>query len=190
VTRRDAVGAPVVWRRTDITGLEHFQISHTPDGPLLEGTVVAAPDEGPLRVEYTIECNPAWHTRRVVVHALINHRREHLELVRDDDLRWWRDGTPVPEIEGCVDIDISETPSTNTLPIRRLALGIGESAPVKSAWILFPSMEIRPLPQTYVREAERRYRYDSRGGEFTATLEVDEHGIVLDYPPFWERVLR
>lgn len=182
--------SPVLWRRQDIPGLEHFAVIATPEGPALEGTVLAMPDEGPLRVEYRILCTRAWHTRHVVVNARIDDRREYFELLRDDDLRWWRDDSHVASLDGCEDIDLSVTPSTNTLPIHRLSLDIGQSASVTSAWIRFPTLEILPLPQRYTRLAERTYRYESRGGEFTATLDVDDSGLVLDYPPLWERVRR
>ena len=53
-------------------------------------------------------------------------------------------------------MDLSATPSTNTLPIRRLALDVGASREVRAAWIRFPSCEIAPLPQRYTRLADRR----------------------------------
>jgi hypothetical protein len=96
----------------------------------------------------------------------------------------------LPELDGCEDADLNITPSTNTLPIRRLALAVDESHEVTAAWIRFPQCEITPLTQRYTRTGERRYRYESRGGAFSAELEVDEHGLVLDYPPAWERVRR
>lgn len=181
---------PVLWRRLDHPGLEYLTLLDTPHGPLLEGTVIANPDGTPLKVVYRIACTRDWHTRHVVVDARIGGRREYHELVRDEDLRWLRNDLHVPALDGCEDIDLSLTPSTNTLPIRRLALAVGRSAQVTSAWIRFPTLEIEPLPQRYTRVAERTYRYESRGGAFTATLEVDERDLVIDYPPAWERVRR
>jgi hypothetical protein len=42
-------------------------------------------------------------------------------------------------------VDISETPFTNTLPIRRLALAPGESAGVSVAY--FDGSELQPCPE-------------------------------------------
>jgi hypothetical protein len=39
-------------------------------------------------------------------------------------------GAAVSAVEGCIDIDLKYSPSTNLLPIRRLNLAIGESAEV------------------------------------------------------------
>ena len=66
---------------------------------------------------------------------------------------------------------------------------MGESSgPLTAAWIRFPELAIEPLPQEYRRLSERRYRYTSRGGAFTAEIDVDEHGVVVDYQGVWQRV--
>jgi uncharacterized protein len=178
-----------LWRRVDIQGLEYCSL-HDSGRPSMAGTVIVVPDDGPVRVEYAIECTAAWETAQVRIDATTPEGRVRFELARDDALRWTRDGVHVPTLDGCEDVDLSVTPSTNTLPIRRLALGVGESRDVTAAWIRFPSCAIEPLPQRYTRVADRRYRYESRGGAFTAELEVDAKGMVLDYPPVWERVRR
>jgi hypothetical protein len=180
----------MLWRRLDHPGFEYLTRGIAAAGPVLRGTVISLPDDEPLRVDYEIACTPDWHTRRALVVMQHGERREQIELACDDQFRWSRDGAPLPSLDGCEDIDLSVTPSTNTLPIHRLALKVGQSAETTSTWIRFPSCDIAPLPQRYSRVAERRYRYESRGGAFTADLEVDEYGMVLDYPPAWERVKR
>jgi hypothetical protein len=59
---------------------------------------------------------------------------------------------------------------------------------VTAAWVRFPDLAVEPLEQEYTRLDERRWRYQSRGGAFSAVLEVDEHGLVIDYGDLWERV--
>src|SRR5205814_2718699 len=64
------------------------------------------------------------------------------------------DALPIWEIEpvrGCLDVDLGITPSTNTLPIRRLGLAVGQAKEVRAAWIVFPELEVRLLTQTYTR---------------------------------------
>lgn len=87
-----------------------------------------------------------------------------------------------------VDVDLGFTPATNTLPIRRLALAVGETRPVRSAWLRFPELRIEALEQTYTREAERVFRYRALvdGEPFTARLETDAFGRVLRYEGLWE----
>jgi hypothetical protein len=72
--------------------------------------------------------------------------------------------------------------------IRRLALPVGSEAPVRAAWLRFPSLELEPLEQVYRHVTEWKYRYESNGGSFTADLAVDDAGFVTLYPGFCERV--
>ena len=92
------------------------------------------------------------------------------------------------ELRGCVDVDIGFTPSTNTLPIRRLCLEIGQSADVDAAWVRFPELTVERLRQRYTRLADDRYRYESVDSGFTAELQVDTDGLVVMYEGLWERV--
>ena len=76
---------------------------------------------------------------------------------------------------------------TNTLPIRRLDLKVGEAAPVRAAWLRFPSFALEPLEQSYERLDNNMYRYESAGGRFVARVGVDDSGLVTDYGDIWSR---
>lgn len=91
-------------------------------------------------------------------------------------------------IQGLHDIDIQITPASNSLPINRLNMAIGEGSEVPAAWMRIPEFVVEPLRQRYVRIADRIYAYDSNDGEFTATLEVDDLGLVTTYDPGWTRL--
>ena len=43
---------------------------------------------------------------------------------------WSRDGELLPAVENCLDVDLEWSPSTNTLPIRRLTIALGETKTV------------------------------------------------------------
>jgi uncharacterized protein len=87
-----------------------------------------------------------------------------------------------------LDVDLGFTPATNTLPIRRLALAIGQSTPARSAWLRFPELRLEPLEQTYTREADQTFRYRALidGETFTARLDTDVYGRVVLYEGLWE----
>lgn len=186
----------VLWRRTDIPGLEHVRLWEPgtgrdradAEGPRLEGVVLALYDELPMRVEYEISCTPRWETRRVRVTLTHGARMRTMELVADNDRRWWDSGEELAAVAGCIDVDLSVSPATNTLPIRRASLRVGGARDVTAAWIRFPSLDVQPLTQRYTRVGEREYRYESGGGAFTAQIEVDDLGLVVRYPPAWERL--
>src|ERR1041385_4868729 len=93
------------------------------------------------------------------------------------------------KVRGALGIELGWGPSTNTLPIRRLNLQVGESSgEFIAAWVRFPGLTLEPLPQEYVRLAERLYRYSSRRGSFTAQLQIDDQKLVVDYQGFWQLV--
>jgi len=95
-------------------------------------------------------------------------------------------------LEGCLDVDISATPFTNTLPIRRLQLQLGESAEIQVVYLAVPEMQINCEPQRYtcleVNPAGGVYKFESLTSVFVAKLPVDADGLVLDYPQLFARV--
>ena len=66
----------------------------------------------------------------------------------DDERRWWSAGAELVAFRGCDDVDLGITPVTNTLPIRRLHLAIGETRAVTAAWLQFPDSERSRLLNT------------------------------------------
>jgi hypothetical protein len=121
-----------------------------------------------------------------------------LNLTVSPDHHWQIEREPDPDLalpvddpavlDGLIDIDLGFSPVTNTLPIRRLEPAIGEAVAVTAAWVRFPELTIEPLPQRYIRLAERRYRYESAGGAFVAEIEVDDLGLVTTYEGGWRRL--
>jgi hypothetical protein len=97
-------------------------------------------------------------------------------------------GRRIPALDGLADVDLAITPSTNTLPIRRLDLAVGSSAEVDAVWVRLPELSIEGLSQRYTRLGDRRYQYDAFGGSFVAELEVDDDGVMVWYGDLWKRV--
>jgi hypothetical protein len=168
--------------------MEFFTAQQHAGGWLLTGNVVAVIDELPLRVVYDVACNSDWQTQHVELTLVTAAGERRRRLDAPGDGRWLLAGEPLDGVDGCVDIDLGITPATNTLPIRRLNLAVGESAAVVATWVRFPSLAIQPLSQRYTRLTENSYRYESGTG-FSADLTVDADGIVTAYPGGWERVV-
>jgi hypothetical protein len=101
----------------------------------------------------------------------------------------WSDsgGTWIPALDGCIDVDISLTPATNTLPIRRLDPPLGAGVDIKVAYILAPELSLRAGPQRYTRVGDRLWRFNGVDINFTADISVDEEGFVADYPGLFHR---
>jgi hypothetical protein len=163
--RADAVWAPVRW-----PGLEHAVLTGAPRAPRLDSLAV-------LTVAVSGPGAPA---------------ATRLALRTDGEGRWADDvhHGPVPELAGCIDVDLSSTPLTNTLPIRRLGLAPGMIRDVMVAYIKIPELTVSAVAQRYTcttHDGDRSgYQYES--GSFRADLQTDEHGLVLDYPGVWRRL--
>jgi hypothetical protein len=176
----------VVWRRRDTTGTEWCELRVGPASSSMRGTLVMVSDGEPRRIAYAIDVDAEGRTRAVAVHG-DGPTSASVALTSDGAGRWLRGGDVVVESPDALDVDLGFSPATNTLPIRRLGLGIGDSAEIGVAWVLFPSFEVEYGRQVYTRLAERRWRYQSTG--FDAELTVDEDGLVESYAD-WESVAR
>lgn len=176
----------VAWRRSDgIRADEHCTFTVRDSGWSFVGTVLGAEDGLPVRVEYRILTDPAGLTTAVHVRDLRGFEQRTLALVRDAKGSWTVDGRPERPLRGCSDVDLGCSPATNTLPIRRLRLGVGASHTIRAAWVRFPELTVHKTAQTYTRLDEFTYRYAS--ATFEAELTVDEDGLVVAYAE-WRRV--
>ena len=172
----------VLWRGPE-GSLERCTLVETRAGARLAGTVLTAEDGTPFEVRYAVDVDRRWATRHADVRIT-----DGASLVLETDGRghWAAGGRRVLDLDGCRDVDLEISPSTNTLPIRRLRPQVGESAPARAAWVRFPSLTVEPLDQTYERIGESSWRY--RSGDFEAELEVDADGLVVRYGELWEAI--
>ena len=179
------VGETILWRRLDLPGHEIVTITPAADGWRLEGVAVLVESGRPCRIEYDIDCDLRWMTRRCAIRGHVGEQRVSLDVVRSSTGVWSIGGTEATALEGCDDIDLGFSPSTNLLPIRRLALPVGAHSVVRAAWIRFPELTAEVLVQTYTHLSADRYVYESAGGTFRRELQVDAFGCVIDYPGIW-----
>jgi uncharacterized protein len=177
----------VLWRRRDVPGTEWCELNVGAAAKAMHGVIAMAWDGQPWRIEYAIELDTAGLTRTVTIDANGGSSTVSLSLHADGQGRWRRGEAIVVDSPDALDVDLGFSPATNTLPIRRLGLAIGESAEIGVAWVLFPSFEVEYGRQRYTRLGERRWRYQSIG--FEAELTIDEDGLVEDYAE-WEAVAR
>ncbi|MBW3672394.1 MAG: putative glycolipid-binding domain-containing protein [Acidobacteria bacterium] len=175
----------VVWTRIDGMGMELATLSPaTASAHTMEGTVIVVSDATPFVIRYGVELDEGWQTRRVQINGSRAAETFQIELVAEESV-WRRNGEALPQFDGCVDIDLGFSPSTNTLPIRRCAASVGERIDVTAVWLRFPELTLERLDQSYERISERSYLYRSATG-FETTIEVDDHGLVLNYPQGWK----
>jgi uncharacterized protein len=177
--------ATVAWRSD--AGAEWCTLEGDGERFSLRGEAIVAERSLPYLVSYAVELGPGWETREVVVEAFDGRRSESVRLLVQDGT-WVRDGGVIPDLAGCLDVDLAFTPATNTLPIRRLALGVGDAAEVEAAWVRWPQLDVVRAHQRYERLAEDRYRFTQ--DDFRAEITVDSEGLVTEYADIWRAIGR
>ncbi len=183
-----------MWTPITRPGLEHLKLTELPKRVTVSSLIIGIDKDAPYRVRYEVGCDPDWQVRRLDIDLLDLAAPQGLYLVSDGAGDWaTADGEPLPALAGCLDVDISATPFTNTLPIRRLKLKKGESAQINVVYITLPSLEYKALQQNYtcldLHDTGGVYRYESPAHNFSADLITDRDGFVVDYPGQFRRVL-
>lgn len=180
----------IVWNAVFYTGMEYLTLVETPEAVEASGVVIGVFEQSPFHLDYRLTCDAGYSVRSVNL-ALADGRS--LRMTTDGHGHWYdTDGQPLAEFDGCFDIDISTTPFTNTLPIRRIHWQVGQSEVLNMIYVRIPNLTPRVVQQRYTcleqRAGGATFRYESLDSGFTANLPVDADGVVLDYPDIWARV--
>jgi uncharacterized protein len=185
--RRTICWAPLWNKAREGVGLEHLLLAeHTADSVIL----AFDEDQGPFRLSYRLTWDESWRLRQAELTAATGSSARSLSLQADGQGHWrGGDGRSIDELDGCVDIDIWPTPFTNSFPIRREPMSVGERREFRMAWVFAPDLTVNAQPQAYTRLADSLYLFENLDGSgFSVELPVDEDGIVIDYPEFFRRV--
>ena len=174
-----------MWAPVHGAGIEHCRVK----GNVADGVVVGLRDRAPFRARYAVEWDDGWRTRSVRVDLL--DEAKTLVLVADGDGTWrTAEGKPIAPLHGCLDVDISVTPFTNTLPVRRLDLAPLQSVELTVAYVEVPALRVGVGTQRYTclvrRDDGTMHRYAS--GKFAADIVLDADGLVVEYPRLFTRV--
>jgi hypothetical protein len=189
-----ALPSTAAWRHHEVRdGFEVVFFSAEGAGWRIEGHTSAIEDGVAWAVRYAITVDDRWRTRsaRVVGRSAAGLRERHLEA--DGEGRWRVDGIPAPELEGCLDVDLESSACTNTLPIHRRALAVGEMAAAPAAYVRADGLGVSRLEQHYTRVPDPRpgteaYDYAAPAFAFTCRLTYDDGGLVVAYPGLAIRV--
>jgi hypothetical protein len=173
--------ADLAWRGLEVESLERL---HIDEGSTIR--IQSIIDSARGRFSYEIVCDRDWVFRTLRLEAATGERA--IELESNGKGEWVVDGVRRTDLDECIDIDLSATPFTNSLPIRRLDLDIDDEADLVMAYIDFEELTVLPDEQRYTRLDEDLYRYESLDSDFTRDLTVDASGFVIEYPGLFERV--
>ena len=176
----------ILWRRLDTPGHDACRLERHDAGWVLEGTAVFLENGLPARLDYRILADPEWVTRQGHVHGWLGGQGVDLRIIRRSDGLWMLNGAAVPALEANHDLDLSFTPATNLLQLRRVSMEEGEVTDLPVAWLDVPSATLRNLPQRYERRSHSNYWYEAPSVGYQGLLEVHPNGFILRYPELWE----
>lgn len=175
-----ADGHDVTWETWDGEHTEHVTLRWENEAWTASG------DVGRERVQYVLRLGPTWRVRQFLLFRDL--AEPDLWLATDGHNRWGEiNGAHRPELDGCVDVELSCSPFPVTLPIRRLPLEIGDRAETPVAVIDVETLAVDVASRRYERLQELRWRVtDAATGEATE-FDVDDHGVVVDQPGRFRR---
>jgi uncharacterized protein len=176
----------ILWRRIDMPGHDACGLWSLESGWRLTSTAIFVLEGQPCLLAYEVECDTTWGTRSAKVTSCMGRHVVGLIIVVRSGDRWELNGRDQPEASGCVDVDLSFTPATNLIAIRRLALDIRQASAAAAPWLRVPEFTLERLEQRYHRVALDTYDYQAPRVGYAASLQVSDRGFVTHYPGLWE----
>jgi hypothetical protein len=180
----------ILWHCAVLGSSEYASLSPRDNGYHLQGLTVMPLEDRPCHIEYAVAVDAAWSPHFVTATITTPTQITTRQLERDADGHWRLDGQVAVYLDGCTDVDLGWTPATNTIPIRRLDLAVGDTEAISAAWIRFPELDVAVSQQRYTRLADDCWRYQSGQYDFDLTTDVAS-GLVLEYgDDLWRAVAR
>ncbi len=178
--------ATITWRALGREGRDTCRLARADHGWLLVGHARFHDSGGFAALDYVLRCTEDWQTLDADIAG--THGDDDVKLHIDHRQGAWRlNDTPQPGLEDAIDIDLSFTPATNLMPLRRLARQQDDALTTRAAWLNYPVLALAPLDQTYARTATYgQVDYTARQTRYATTLEVNDAGFVTAYPGLWQ----
>ncbi len=180
------MNATVLWRRLDTPGHDACRLVQTADGCQLASTAVFRHDGVSAHLAYSVECGSDWLARRGRVVGWLGARPVEYDIARTPGGAWSLNGVAVASAGCSPDLDFGFTPATNLLPLRRMALAVGQAEDAPAVWLNVEAGVVELLPQRYERRSDSTYWYEAPSVGYAALLEVRPDGFVSRYPGLWE----
>jgi uncharacterized protein len=177
----------ILWTGREYYSLENCLVSTTANGSEITSTIIGHYEKKIYHVDYRIKTNRNWETVFFEINARHNNQTQSIRLEGDGRGHWMNEGKEDSRFRGCLDIDIPLTPFTNTLPINRVHLAIGQTHEIRVIYLDLLAQQFRPVQQKYTRLSSLQYQYENVPNDFEAKIQVDESGLVVDYPSLFVR---
>jgi len=177
----------IYWEHLERPGSEYLSIIDNSSNKIGEGLVLFTSNEELHKFAYKIDMDLGWVTKSIEIRDLENN--DQLFLQSDGSGKWYSGDVELVDLDGAIDVDISITPFSNTLPINRFNWGEGEVRDFYMVYIDVPSLELKKIKQQYKFIGNsiegKKFQYKCR--DYETIITVDQSGIVEDYPDLFIR---
>ncbi|KIL43254.1 putative glycolipid-binding domain-containing protein [Jeotgalibacillus campisalis] len=174
----------IIWKNLETKCREEAYLTQTDTAIRFKSTVYGSEDSSPIT--YDLQLDRHWETKRVE----INNGEKTLTLSSNGRGSWLKDGESLEDMKGAVDIDISATPFSNSLPINRFFWEAGQKRKLEVLYIEMPALTCEKVEQMYTFTGEqggkRSFLYQCR--DYETTIFVDQDGLVVEYPEAFKRI--
>ena len=171
------------WRALDRDGEDTCRLVDAGAGWMLVGHARFRDGHGWAALDYVIRTDADWFTTSADITGDYAGETVGWHLARSG-ADWSLNDRLQPDLTGAEDIDLSFTPATNLMPLRRLPQ-VGRLSTC-AAWLRLPGPLLSPLYQSYTRERGGLVLYEAEETDFKTHLKVDAHGFVTHYPGLWQ----
>jgi hypothetical protein len=177
----------IIWKGQLYNSIENCVVRMSDRKIIATSTVIGYFQNTIYKLEYHIETNRNWETLLVEIQSQFQNRNANLVFKSKGNGKWAKNGKRVNDFDNCIDIDISLTPFTNSLPVNRLKLAYNEAKEIDVLYFDILDQQVKAVRQKYKRLSETEYKYQNIPNDFEAVIIVDELGFVSQYPGLFER---
>ncbi|QST00913.1 putative glycolipid-binding domain-containing protein [Pontibacillus sp. ALD_SL1] len=137
----------ILWEHIEQSGSEYLKISVDEKNVTAQGVVLFATKKDIHHITYSIIMDQNWLTRRVDIKEEGTQRV--LSLYSDGKGNWRAGDEPLLEMQGAIDVDLSMTPFSNTLPINRFNWDEGQERELDMVYVEVPGFKLVKVKQHY-----------------------------------------
>jgi len=176
------------WKSEYYHTSEHCQLSRLADRLEIQSHITGRYENTAVDLRYTIHTDLQWQVRSFTVNSRLDDMTTIITGAKTRTGTWLINGLPDPALDTCIDIDISLTPFTNSLPINRLSFIPDQPQQIHVVYMDILTKQILHRQQQYTCLSPTRYHFANIPNDFEADITTDENGLVTDYPGLFTRI--
>ncbi len=175
------------WKSAFYHSKEVCSIEILPKGNVIQSVITGKYNRVDYTVSYTIQTSTDWKVVGFNLQYSLGEKNHTIHALHQPK-GWLINQQLHKEFQNCIDIDITLTPFTNTLPINRLKLPLNKSQQIEVLYVDVLNNDIRVAKQQYTKKSLTEYNFQNVPNDFEADIAVDKEGFVVHYPELFERI--